>query len=283
MNVDFRNDWKEFLEKDLTVYDLKYDSALPLEENALRYFNAKRRIPPIKSRAIHESKELCIPPDHIADYSLLKKLIGDGGDIKPYLSRDIVSRKQANKNDKLLNTWGFHHLHFQPGGTKDVLFVRITDSDVYVIQATPHGRGHSEAWINKSLLQIMHDNWPEMVGGTIVGIQADPLTTPQMAALRKQSMNFAVAVSDGTVYVTPGGGTMASGRCSFDVRDLARAFADLDNRQRQVEANEASFRAALGIPPPQELTIRMIFGDEGIWLYEPTKNARISLTIQQDA
>jgi hypothetical protein len=282
INVNFRDDWKAFLENDLTVYDLKYEPSLSLEDNVLRYFNAKRRIPPIKSRAIHESKELYIPRENMVDYSLLKKLICDGEDIKPYLSRDIVNRNRADRNDKLLDAWGFQHLHFRPEGTTNVLFVKITDSDIYIVQATPHGKGHPEAWVNRSLLEIMHNNWPEMAGGTTVGIQGEHLTATQMIALRKQNGNFAVTVSDGTVYVAPGGGTMASGYCFFDLCDVDRAFADLDNRQRQVEANEASFRTALSIPLPQELTIRMIFADDGCWLYEPTKHARITLTIQQE-
>ena len=139
IKVDFRNDWKEFLEKDMVAYGLEYAPSKSAEENTIRYLNAKRRIARSTGRTIHESKELCIPIEYVADYSSLRRLLlTEGGDLKPYLSRDI-RKKRADKNDGILNAWGIQHLHFRPEGTGHVLFVKITDADIFVIQAAPHG------------------------------------------------------------------------------------------------------------------------------------------------
>lgn len=117
---------------------------------------------PRQPRAVHESREFQSQriDQHATDYLALKKLIGEGGDLTPYLSRD-VQRGRADENDKTLNAWGLHHLHFRPGGTRDVLFARITDSAVFVVKFLPQGSQHRDTWVDLSLLRILHDNWPE--------------------------------------------------------------------------------------------------------------------------
>ena len=135
--------------------------------------------------------------------------------------------------------------------------------------------------MNTSLLQILHDNWPEIAAGRVVGISGEPLTSTERIAIRKQNVNVATTMSDGTVYLSPGGGVTASGHCFFDIRDCARIFADLDNWQKVVEDNEANFRAALKMLSSEELSIKMMFERDECWLYEPSKHARLSLTLQQ--
>jgi hypothetical protein len=204
----------------------------------------------------------------------------EGGDLEHYLSRDI-QKDRADKNDALLNAWGIQHLHFRPEGTADVLFVKITDTDVFVIQSLPHGRGHSDVWVNSVLLEILHDNWPEMATGKVVGLKAESLSTNNRISLRQRNTNFATAVSDGTVYLAPGGGVSSSGRCFFDVRDGDRIFAYLDYWQRLVEANEQEFRSALGISLGEELSIKMMFEDSECWLCDPVRGVRFGITLQQ--
>lgn len=102
LKVDFRADWADFIRRDMTAYCLTFRQSRTLEENTDRYLNAKRRIPRRAARTIHESNELCIPPQYANDYSALTKLIREGGDLKPYLSRDIAKKKSSDKNDPLL-------------------------------------------------------------------------------------------------------------------------------------------------------------------------------------
>jgi hypothetical protein len=283
LKVDFRADWAAFIRSDMTGYGLTFSQSRTLEQNTDRYLNAKRRIPRQGAKTIHESKELRIPAQYANDYSALTKLIREGGDLKPYLSRDIGRKKSPDKNDPLLNRWGIQHLHFRRRGPGDVLFVKITDTDVFVIQAFPHD--DPQVWVNTSLLQILHDNWPETAEGRVAGIPGDSLLACERLALQYRNRNFATPMSDGTVYLSPGGGVMESGQCADDRVASDRILGYLAYWQRVVEDNAAELRAALGIPSPEKLVLHLIFENEDWWrapvLYAPIKQARLKLTLQR--
>jgi hypothetical protein len=275
ITLDFKDDWKAFLEKEMIALGFKYECLECLEENTIRYLNARRRIVSNKPRAIHESKELCIPPEHSERYCDLKHLISEGGDIRPYLSRNV---KDANDNDLILNEWGVHHLHFLSSGTKDVLFVMFTDTEAFIIQTLPHGPGHSDVWVNTSLIEILHKNWPEIIAGhKLIGISGEDLTAAQRKNIRKGHGNVAISVSDGTCYSCIGGGIVSSGTCLFDVINCDKLIATLTEWEELVRANESSFRAALKISENDPLSIKLMIEDQGCWLYEPARKTRFQL------
>jgi hypothetical protein len=279
LKLDFRGDWAEFLrQKGMAICGLKYDESRALEANTMRYLNAQRRIPITARRAMHESRELSVPQEYEADYLALKSLIGSGGDLKPYLSRDILKRKRPDKNDGALNAWGIQHLHFRPEGTAHILLCRITDTDVFVVQALRHDY---DVWVDTSLLQILHDNWPEEIAdGKLHGVPGEAMPSIERLSLRNQNANFATTMRDGTVYLAPGGGLTASGDCSEDRADCDKIFAELAYWQELVGSNAARFRAALSWPVSNELSIRMTFEDRECCFYEPTTGSRLSLTTQ---
>jgi hypothetical protein len=278
INANLVQDWNDFLQREMPALGLRHDPALSAEDNTLRYLNVKRRTPRQAPRSVHEARELKIPPAHADNYAVLKKLIWDGGDLIPYLSRDIRN-SLADKNDRLLNAWGIHHLHFCPNGARDVLFAKFTDTEAFVLQSLPHGAGYPDTWVETSLLEILHNNWPEVAGGRITGIAGEVLTSSQRVALRRRNANFATEMPDGTVYLGDGGLT-ASGNCLFDVRESDKVFADLVYWQKVIEDNEANIREALGVPLPQELSIKLMVTPDSCWLYEPVRQRRLSLTFQ---
>jgi hypothetical protein len=137
--ADFKSDWAEYLYQfAMPAYGVKVRRTRTLDDNTMRYLTAYGRIPPPRPRAVHESRELSISKVYRQDYEMLKVLITSGGDLRPYMSRDILKRKRPDKEDRLLNSWGIQHLHFQKAATDDILFCRITESNVFVIQALPH-------------------------------------------------------------------------------------------------------------------------------------------------
>lgn len=275
VTADFKKDWMEFVQGDMRAYGLFYDPLRSAEDNTLRYLNVRRRTPRSSARQAHESKELCIPNQYLADYSALKKLLSDGGDLTQYLSRDLTN-KRGDANDKLLNAWGIQHLHFRPSGTEHVLFVKMTDTDVFIIQALPHG---PKTWVNTSLLKIIHDNWPDIAGSKSSGICGESLTANQRINLRKNNVNFATAMPDGTIYFSPGGGLTGAGNCLLDVVDCDKIFALLAYWQKMVEENEANFRSALKMSPSEELSVKVVFQKNSCYLYESTRRARLLLTV----
>ena len=281
LSVDFIADWSDFrTQKGMPACGLGYDALRTLQENTMRYLNAhNRRIPITARRTVHESRELRVPREYQADYAALKALMTSGGDLRSYLSRDILKKKRPDRNDGLLNAWGVQHLHFRPEGTAHILLCKITDADVFIVQALPHDH---DVWVDSSLLQILHDNWPEEIAaGKVNGIKGEAVPSSERATLRSLNANFTTTVKDGAVYLAPGGGLMASGDCFEDRSNCDRIFAELTCLQGVVRSNAARFRAALNWPPGKELSIKMMFEDRNCWLYEPTTGSRFSLTVEQ--
>lgn len=285
VKVDFIGDWSDFLrQKGMATCGLAYVQSRSPQDNTMRYLNAHRRIPITAPRAVHESRELSIPQEYQGDYEALKALITSGADLRPYLSRDILTKKQPDKNDRLLNSEGIQHLHFWPEGKRYIqkphlLLCKITDTDVFIVQALPHD---PSVWAEASLLQILHDNWPEEIAaGKRHGLKGEAKPSCERTALRDQNANFTTTTTGGTVYLAPGGGLMASGDCFDDRRDCDKIFAELSHWQGVVKNNAARFRAALNWPQSRELSIRMMFEDSDCWLYEPTTGSVIALTVQE--
>jgi hypothetical protein len=265
IRVNLRDDWREYIKTEAPKLGLRFSATSTLEQDTITFLNARRRSVPRRPRVVHESREFRSQSigQHATDYLALKKLIGEGGDLTPYLSRD-VQRGRAGENDKTLNTWGLHHLHFRPSGTRDVLFVRITDSAVFVVKFLPHGSPHRDTWVDPSLLRILHDNWPEASATReLRGITPEPLSSDQRIALRENNVNFAVAMQDGAAHVGAGVGIAAAGRCLQDLLDCDRIFKELDRWQQIVEENEAAIRSALNVSPSEELWVRMKFEEGG--------------------
>ena len=163
IDSDFKGDWVTYLRATgLPACGLKYKGIRSPEENTMCFLNAyNRRIPAAKPRTVHESRELSIPSEYRQNYDALAALVRAGGDLRAYLSRDVLKRKRPDRNDGLLNSWGIQHLHFRTGGTDQLLFCAITESDVFVIQTLPHNAEY--LWVNTQLIQILHDNWPDMI------------------------------------------------------------------------------------------------------------------------
>ena len=83
------------------------------------------------------------------------------------------ARKKSSKNggnpynDDLLNDWGIHHLHlgteYNKRGkikrSKNLLFCIINSKSVYFINI----QEHKANWANKELLEIVYDNWSELL------------------------------------------------------------------------------------------------------------------------
>ena len=284
MRVNLSDDWREFIEAEAPKLGLRYSATSTLEQNTIAFLNARRRSVPCRPRVVHESREFRSQSlgQHATDYLALKKLIGDGGDLTPYLSSDI-QRSRAAENDKTLNSWGLHHLHFRPvpARTRDVLFARITDSAVFVVKLLPHGSQHRETWVDPSLLRILHENWPEVGSRELRGITPEVLTSDQRIALRKNNVNFAVSMQDGTAHLGAEVGITATGSCLQDVTECHRILVELDRHQQIVEENEAAIRSALNAPLPEELWIRLRFAEDGWKFYEATRNVRIALHVQE--
>jgi hypothetical protein len=276
IDADFKSDWVAYLRSTaLPACDLKYKDSCTPKQNTIRFLNAHyRRIPAIKPRTIHESRELLIPQKYLPDYEGLVNLIKVGGDLKPYLSRDILKKKRSDKNDGLLNSWGIQHLHFRHDGTDQLLFCVIAEADVFMIQTLPHNAAH--LWVNTQLFQILHDNWPTLIArGKYNGLRPEKFTAAKRSSLRGYNANFPITVRDGTVYLPPTGGTVASGESQEDWVNCDKIFSELDYWQGVITQYAPEIRTALNIPATKKLVVRMAYNNRDCCFYEPTRAIRL--------
>ncbi|AEG00608.1 hypothetical protein [Methylomonas methanica] len=276
IDVNFKNDWIGYLRTTgLPACGLKYEDSCTPEENTLRFLNAyNRRIPAMKPRMVRESLELSVPSKYRLNYDELVTLIKAGGDLRPYLSRDILKKNRPDKNDLLLNSWGIQHLHFRAEGTDQLLFCVIAESDVFIIQTLPHDAEH--LWVNTQLIQILHENWPKLIlRAKHNGLRPEVISDSKRCTLRRNNANFAITVADGTVYLPLAGGTMASGDSVEDRINCDKIFLELEQYQNVVWQSASAIRTALNMPVSQKVVVKMAFENRVCCLYEPTRATRI--------
>jgi hypothetical protein len=275
IDVDFKNDWIEYLRTtNFPACGLEYEDRCTPEENTMRYLNASRRIPSMKPRMVHESRELSVPDTYRLDYEKIVALIKAGGDLRPYLSRYILKKKRPDKNDLLLNSWGIQHLHFRTKGTDQLLFCIIAESDVFVIQTLPHNEEY--LWVNTHLVEILYRNWPKLIlRAKHNALRPEAISAVKRHTLRSYNANFPVTVSDGTVYLPLAWGTTASGDSIEDWVNCDKIFSELEYYQNIVVQNALAIRTALNMPASQKLVVRMAFDNRVCCLYEPTRATRI--------
>jgi hypothetical protein len=281
--MDFEQDWRVFIEAELTRAGLTYSPQESLDNLTLTFLNAIRRRVEARPRRVHESRELQVPSEYRVQYDELKQFIIDGKDLLPYLSKKVSN---PTEKDLLLNDWGVHHLHFSPNPKrtkdkdKEILFVRFTNEEAYIIQAFPHGADHPYTWVNKQLVEIMHSNWPEAIsGGRKYGVPGEKLDQQERLNVRNGHFNVIIELADGICYGSIGGGIVPSGHCFADIKEAAQILSKLREWERLVRTNEQAFRSSLEISAAEPLIIRLIVEKDGFRLYVPNRGVRITMTI----
>lgn len=215
IELDFYGDWISILRRELAAMGHPTSPNDSPQEISLRYFNLIRRMIWPTPRAVYVSKEFSCPQEHAAGVELIKHKIVSGESLAPHLSNTI--RSTPDYDDLLLNDWGIHHLHL--GTTLDtsglvakrtgpLLFVRVTDTAVYLINVFAH-----DAWTQKQIIEILHANWPDSIKQfSCPGISsAFSPSDSDRARFRKAGLTVLCQLADGTVYVPIGGGYMSTG------------------------------------------------------------------------
>ena len=235
---------------------------LELSKVLLVYFNQRKKIPLPVKRKVHYAKEFY---DNL-DYKLYETTINkialyfeQGLNIYPFLSKTVKNiylpngRKYKDK-DMLLNDWGVHHLHLGElkdssefaERTRDVLFCKITDTDVYFIGVFDHKK--TDTFADIDILRILKNNWVSFlepyelkdVTG-LVGAKGEEikLTSKDYIELRKEGSSTIYEV-DGTFYFSPTGGYATSCHSINDVRAADDIMIELNTIRRALEESKNS-------------------------------------------
>jgi hypothetical protein len=204
------------------------------------YHNVLRKLIPARARRVHVAPGLAdrLPADR---HARLDEIIAEceaGVDLTPRLSRKALVPLY---NDRLLNDWGIHHLHVGPAAAAhggDLLFAMVRDDALYLLAWRAHG---AEYFGDQVLVQIVHDNWPEIIAseippGVVPGSSSMGVLGPEdrsrMRGVRDDGrkgifFTLLTQMKDGTIYLPIGGGAAADGTSSHVVhrrnRELERA------------------------------------------------------------
>ncbi|MDT3297776.1 hypothetical protein Q4Q57_21985 [Shewanella sp. SP2S2-6] len=152
---------------------------------------------------------------------------------EPLLEYQSRLLKNADFDDGMLMDWGVQHLHLgdsiESDGfvkrTKELLFIKFTPDAAYLLGIFEHND-----WSTLKVLEIIHENWPKVIEQHKVRNIVDISHCPDEETIKKFreiGLNYAVKLSDGTVYMGPGGGITAAGtpaEVTHNVLHLRRTF-----------------------------------------------------------
>lgn len=276
VEINLKRDFTNFMKEHAQYIKVKFASSGSFADMTMRYLNTVRRLPIPRRRAVRESRELVIPAEYRDEYLALKDLIESGVNLRAYLARNLQDENKVLRSDKLLNAWSIHHLHFRPAGSDSVLFCKITDDAVFMIQAANHiGPVSHELWVDPEFLRIVHEDWPEELAECRFRITSATPPKEDRIVVRQNNANFTTTMSDGTTYfsrLTASGDSVDDrNRCRDIIRELAQF-------EQFVRDNAREFRDGLHWPEAEALAIRMQFDGRDCYFFEPTTRTEIHPT-----
>jgi hypothetical protein len=209
------------------------------------FFTVYSRRVPVQKWNIHISDKLSNSNKIVELASKLSR----GDDVNTLLSNRVLELNQSKFADLLLAEWGIHHLHFQENSSDELLFIYFSDSDAYLIDILQHEKadGSVVTWTNTDLIQVMHDNWPNVLRPYIFKTNSNSpiLTTDQRRTLRKKAATTTVIVNDGTEYLPMGGGYSSSKHPIHAITQSDFLYLTVKQLQTVVEDNYPAIKQAL--------------------------------------
>ena len=191
-----------------------------------------------KPRKIYKSANFQCPLKHKSNLKKLERKIRRGEELNHYISRTI--RDKPQKVDSLFYAWGIHHLHLNihiksngfSGRTTELLFCYITQDCAYLIDIKDH-----KSFEDKELLQIIYDNWPQVISENKYHGTGDDLTQEEIKELRRKNINSIVALADGTAYFPIKGGTTFQGYSVKERMMTDQLIEELKSKQKLILHN----------------------------------------------
>ena len=218
-SINLFTDWVDLVKSDLETKGYSFSSD-DNDKISIQYFNYLKRTIPNKPRSILKSDIFSCPSELTAGLELLESKIISGQNLFPNLSRKL---KRLDEIDYLLYDWGIFHLHLgttiESDGyisrTGPLLFAFFDDQNFYFLNVMLHG-----SWSRQEMLRTIHRNWPYTIekymikNKDVVGLSHNA-TDEEIEKLRKAHINVLIEVEPRIIYITPGGGFVASGHLSL--------------------------------------------------------------------
>jgi hypothetical protein len=251
VEADFLADLRRLVVARLTAEGYTADPTLSTEALLWNILKVQHRRIERRQRRAEWSMQLrrrqyALAGDILAALGRIVIAAESGGDLNPFLSRDLATDKAFKREDMMLNELGVHHLHLGDGvndrglvsGRDELLFAYVTDEAIHLIEVFDH-----KSFGDEEAFRIAQENWPQLFEGrkTQMSPSRDPqpITPEQRKVLRSKHANVAVAAIDGTLFLPPGGGIMSSGMSPNVLIQADRIFDRLQEHERWCKANGA--------------------------------------------
>lgn len=190
-------------------------------------------IPRQIKREIKRARSFSCPKGYEKGLELLENAVRRGDDLSPWMSKSY-KENESNNIDYL--RFLFNILHFHIGNSFEhnrqrkitrsdkLLFAYIHDYTFYELAIEHHPKGSS--WTDLKWLNIMDDNWPELLRPyilpNIVDLTYSPQTAEELWKLTEAGISTFIKIGDKVIY--PMGGGVTSYRISDNnkKKDLRR-------------------------------------------------------------
>ncbi|MCW8037933.1 hypothetical protein [Acinetobacter entericus] len=193
--------------KHLTDLNIKSDNITPAYMQLSNYLSKRIDIQP---RVVTESSQFNVPNEFKQGFQILKSKILKGDDLNPYLSKFTLNPLFS---DRFFDDYGCFHFHLGDVIDNDGFIKRtgpvalafVTSKEVFFIETKMHGKGFANTWTNKSVLEVLHNEKPNLIFNQKVSLLKD--VSPQISNedeilnLRKKGYSFGVTLDDGSVYM----------------------------------------------------------------------------------
>jgi len=217
----------------------------------------------------------------------------NGRDIRPFLGERTASirnrrdekRNPKQRNDLFFSDWGLHHFHLGADlvntgkrvmRSRRVLIAHLTESDAYLLDVVPHGKGFPDVWGDTTYLKILYRNWPEVLEQyELKGLRASALEDEvqpfDYIKLRQCGINVPIEIN-GKIFMGPGLGISGDGSST-------RAVQRADNIQSELYEGEKLFREQ----QPEVGAFLYVGKDASVGFFVPGKDAAFSVFSGQNS
>ena len=164
--TDFHNDVICKMRERLIESGYSKNDVMNVDDRELpyRYFLICKKFIKTMPRKLYKSKEFECPDKYIESVEMIETAITQGHSLIPFLSDRI--KDFNNEQDVLLKNWDIYHFHLgkkkKSNGfvkrTNELLFCCFKNENAYLINIF-----HHKSFTDKKLIQIIHNNWPEIL------------------------------------------------------------------------------------------------------------------------
>jgi hypothetical protein len=222
--INFFSDLERQLKIELRRLGCHISSGASLDDLLYSWLDYEIRTIPAHPRDVRKSAQFRLDEQNLTSERLraLKSIVAklkSGQDVTAHLSKGLL---KAEAPDLLLADWRIHHIHISDTKKKPtdfffdradkLVFALITPEVAYLIRIFHHKQ--KNVWADKSLLETIRDNWPELLKpvsfrGKLV--PAVSITEEDRVNLRKSGVYVPTELGD-TLIFSLGGGVNSAGR-----------------------------------------------------------------------